>query len=474
MALSRDRRQTRGLNSPGARDIAVEALRGGQEQGRFAQDRLDRLIADRRPSAVDAALATELTLGVVRHRLTLDHLISRGFHGRVHRLDPGLLAVLRVGVYQIVWLDRIPAFAAVDSAVEQGKQIAGRRAGGLVNAVLRRLLRDRLDEVLSEPPDQPRRCVRVGVARWRAFDTDLFGDPETDPVGYVSASTSHPAVLVRRWLAHFGRPQTEQICLAGGQRPPLVLRVNQRRIDVQALLERLASEGTVAVAGLSGGSVFVAEGPPARQIPAVAEGLCQPQDVTPQAPVRASPPAPGHKVLDLCAGLGTKTTQLAEHMDDQGLILACDRSAGKVGSIDETCRRMGVSCVETVLADALDDAAVRHGPFDLALVDVPCSNSGVLARRPGARYRITPKRLSGLAAAQRHLLDQAARFVRPGSRIVYSTCSIEPEENEQVVASFLTHVTGWRLVDSRLTLPQVGRQLTDWRDGGFFAVMARS
>jgi len=472
--LSRDRRETRGLDTSGARDIAVEALRGGREQGRFAQDRLGRLIADRRPSAADAALATELTLGGVRHRLTLDHLISRFLHGRVNRLDSGLLAVLRVGAYQIVWLDRIPAFAAVDSAVEQGKQVAGRRAGGLVNAVLRRLLRHRLDEVLSEPPDQPRRCVRIGVARWRAFDTDLFGDPEADPVGYLSASTSHPAVLVRRWLAHFGRSRTEQICLAGGQRPPLVLRGNRRRIDVQTLLERLSSEGTVAVAAPSGDSVFVAEGPPARQMTAVAEGLCQPQDLTAQAPVVASPPAPGHKVLDLCAGLGTKTTQLAEHMDDRGLVLASDRSAEKVKWIEEACRRMGVSCVQTVLADRLENAAVRHGPFDLALVDVPCSNSGVLARRPAARYRITPSRLKELAAAQRGLLDQAAGFVRPGGRIVYATCSIEPEENEQVVASFLTRVTGWRLVDSRLTLPQVGRRLTDWRDGGFFAAMARS
>jgi 16S rRNA (cytosine967-C5)-methyltransferase len=469
--LSADRGQTRRLDSPGARDIAVDVLRDDRDPGPFTQHRLDRLVAERKPSRADAGLATELALGVVRHRLTLDHLLSRVFHGDMRHIDPRLLPVLRVGAYQLVWLDRIPPFAAVDSAVDQAKRLAGRRAGGLVNALLRQILRHRRDEVVPDPPDQPRRCIRIDRDRWRAFDTDLFADPASDRAGYLAAATSHPAHLVRRWLDRFGRGKTEQICLAGSLRPPLVLRVNRRRTGVRALMDRLAAEGTTAVACASTDAVFVSDAQPVREMQAIADGHCQPQDVTAQSVVRAAPPRPGQKVLDLCAGPGTKTTQLADYMEDRGLILACDRSAAKIASIEDHCRRMGVTCARAVPADELDTAAAQWGPFDLALVDVPCSNSGVLARRPEARYRITAERLGKLADAQSALLARAARHVRPGGKIIYATCSIEPDENEHVVQRFLTGPAGRRLLDSKQVLPRAGQALTDWRDGGFWAVM---
>ncbi len=452
----------------------MDALSGNRTHGEFIPQRLDRLIAERGPAPAEAALATELAMGVTRHRLTLDHLVAHVFHGRMSRLDRSLLPVLRVGVYQLVWLDRVPDFAAVDTAVEQAKRLAGRKAAGLVNALLRQILRRRLDPARTEPPHDPRRGVRIGPKRWREFDADLFADPGSDPAGYLSSATSHPAPVVRRWLDRYGWARTESICLAGSLRPPLVLRVNRRRIDVARLVQRLLDEGVTATADTSTGAVFVADAPPVRRISAVAEGLCQPQDATAQATVREAAPTPGQKVLDLCAGPGTKTLQLAEYMDDRGVILACDRSPEKIALVEETCRRMELGCVQTTPADALEAAAERVGPFDLALVDVPCSNSGVLARRPEARYRITVERIAGLSDTQGRLLALAARFVREGGRLVYATCSIEPEENEQVVQRFLTGSTGWELRHSKLTLPQVGQTLTDWRDGGFRAVMTRT
>jgi 16S rRNA (cytosine967-C5)-methyltransferase len=457
----------------GARELATEALTNPR-LGRYVQRRLDRLIAERRPIPADGALATELALGTVRHQLTLDHIIARFLHGRLKNVAPDLLAVLRIGVYQLIWLKRIPDFAVVDSAVDQAKRRHGRRAGGLTNALLRKILRHRREQTATVAPDTPRRAIRINMAEWREFDEDVLPEPAQNFAAYLSAATSHPHGLIDRWLKRFGPADTERICLAGSLRPPLILRANVLRVDPESLVELLAREGVTAVHHKPSGAVFIADAPHSRVIRAVASGLCQPQDVTAQAVVRVRPPRPGARVLDLCAAPGTKTVQLAECMNDEGVILACDRTQAKLALIADSCRRMGVTCVTTALSEQLGLAAKDCGPFDMALVDAPCSNSGVLSRRPEARYRITARTLSELANKQTKLLTAAAEYVRPGGKIIYSTCSIEPVENEKVIQRFLTGVSGWRLLDSKLTLPCAGGHLTDWRDGGFCAVMVRT
>jgi len=459
---------------PSARDIAVEALANRRPGEVFLQDRLDRLIERAGLSESDASLATELSLGVCRHRLTLDRLIGRVFHGHLRHLDPRLLTILRVGLYQLVWLERVPAFAAVHTAAEQAGQAGGRKASGLVNALLREVLRHLDERVHTEPPENLRRSLQVDRSRWRVLDMDWLPDPVGDPAGFLSTSTSHPRWLVERWLGNFGLGPAGEICLAGSLRPPLVLRANRLRTTPQGLVDRLAADGITAALDAEGRAVFVLTAPPVRRIAAVTEGLCQPQDRTSQWVVRTCAPRPGQNVLDLCAGPGTKTTQLAEEMSDRGLILACDVSSAKLDLLKDNCRRMGVSCARTVRAEALDNAAEEYGPFDMALVDAPCSNTGVLARRVEARYRLKPAHLNRLAQEQHHLLTTAARHVAKGGTLVYSTCSIEPEENEHVVQRFLTGSPAWQFIDSRLILPSAGEQPTDWCDGGFVAVLRRS
>ncbi|MBN1342961.1 MAG: hypothetical protein JXQ73_09795 [Phycisphaerae bacterium] len=470
MASSRSKSS---LTSATSRDIAVEALRGLRQAGPFIQHQLDRLINQRKPARAEAALATELALGVVRHRLTLEHLICLVFRGKLRNLDHGLISVMGVAVYQLIWLDRIPSFAAVDSAVAQAKELAGPKAGGLVNAVLRELLRRRHDDIPVSGADRPTRCVRIDRRRWREFATDVFPEPSRDVPAYLSVSTSHPVGLIREWLGRFGRDKTEEICLSGSLRPPLVLRPNHIRSDSRDLVSRLRAEGVSAEADPTTGAVFVSDSPPVRHLSAVMQGFCQPQDATAQAVVASAPPKPGSKVLDLCAGPGTKTTQLAEYLGNEGLILACDRTPEKTTMIKENCHRMGATCVKAVQSDELPAMAGEVGPFELALADVPCSNSGVLARRPEARYRIDKRHLQSLSRIQSDLLAAAATHVRRGGKLIYSTCSIEQEENEDVVQRFLSTTPGWRLLRSNLTLPTVGQHVTDWRDGGFHAVMLR-
>jgi len=455
------------------RGIAAKSIVDYDAHKVLIANKLDSLAAGRNLGKRDLAFATELALGTVRHRLTLDCLISAFFRGRLENLQPVLKTILELGLYQLVWLERIPPFAAVDCAVEHARLVAGRKAGGLVNAVLRESLRHRLEPVSGDAPTAPVRAVRIDRQRWRLFDVDLFPEPRRDPATYLSLAMSYPRSLVDKWLPHLGHAQTEQVCLAGSLRPPLVLRANRLRITPVQLAERLTAQNVNAVVHPAGDAVILPTATPARHIAPLTEGLCQPQDRTAQAVVPFAPPRPGQKVLDLCAAPGTKTTQMAEFMENTGLILASDLSQERLSLVDDNCRRMGISCVRTVLSHDLERAAAEHGPFDLALVDAPCSNTGVLARRVEARYRITHDAIVALSDTQLTLLRRAARHVRPAGTLVYSTCSIEPEENEDVIERFLAIESNWRCEASRRTLPDAGSQPADWRDGGFVAVLRR-
>ncbi len=454
------------------RDAALEALVAHGRSGAFIDDAIEDVRDRSHLDSLEAGLAHELAMGVVRHRLTLDRLISAFLKGRLTSLRAELLGILRMAVYQLVWLERIPPFAAVNAAVEQAKRRLDPKSGGLTNALLRELLRH-MDETIQSDPPPPRRAVRIDRRRWRSLTVDLFDDPASDRAAYLALSTSHPQWLVQRWLKTHGADAAERVCLTGNLKPPLVLRPNGLRINAEELLARLTREETVATRDPHGEAIFVLHGPPARRMPVVMEGVCQPQDMTAQAVVRAAPPKPGQRVLDLCAAPGTKTTQLAECMDNHGVILACDRSEEKIELIRDSCRRMGVTCVRTVIADHLDETAARLGPFDLTLVDAPCSNTGVLSRRADARYRLKPSDPAALAEEQFKLLSRAAHHVRQGAKLVYSTCSIEPEEDEQTIQRFLAGRPDWRIEKSHLTLPTSGDEPTDWRDGGFVAVMRR-
>ncbi len=455
-----------------AREVALEALRSTSATS-FAQERLDALIAAADLDRQEASLATELVLGVVRRRLTLDHVLARYLDRGLRKLQPGLPEALRIGAYQMLFLERIPPFAAVDSTVELIKNHVSRKAAGLANAVLRRVA-ELVGDATAVGPVASTRAVPLGAQRWRYLNEPALPDRQTHPAEHLSVAYSHPRGLIERWLARFDLEQTQQVCLAGVCRPPLVLRPNRRRITPKVLARRLTAEGVGAATVGQAGAVFVEGASPASRLGVIAEGLCQPQDATAQMVVRAAGVKPGLRVLDLCAAPGTKTTHLAELMNDDGLIVACDRTEEKLARIRENCARMDVTCVRTVLAEDIQKAIAEQAPFDLVLVDAPCSNTGVLARRPEARYRADRRSIAGLARIQAELLALGAGAVAPAGRLVYSTCSIEPEETELLVQTFLDDSGAWRLADIRLTLPSCGPAATDWRDGGFHAVMERS
>jgi 16S rRNA (cytosine967-C5)-methyltransferase len=507
-----------------ARDVAVAVLADSRAGRRTAKRSLDELIGRYRIVPADVGLANELVSGVMRHRLTLEAVLRPATDGRWDRVSSTLQHILLVAAYQLMWLDAVPAFAAVNEAVEQAKREGGRRAAGFVNAVLRFVQRHLVARDEREPARNPRCCVPIGPNRYCRFDLPALPDPVAEPAGFLAAATSHPEVLVNRWIRAFGREQAEAVCIAGTRRPPLVLRPNLLRTDAAKLAERLKAEGCDAQVvplggagssprldkgGLGGVEAGVVNDParapcadrgagevaprasdraghavvvvlsaspspgPVSNLAAFREGLFQPQDITAMQPVRASAIEAGSTVVDLCAGYGTKATQAAEQMGDRGLVIASDTVPDKLAALAENCRRLGITCVRTVAPQELAAVVASQKRLDVILVDVPCSNTGVLARRPEARYRFALPGLRPLTATQAELLRRGAELARPETRLCYSTCSVEREENEDIVQAFRRAHTEWRVLQSRLTLPQCGPRLGDWRDGGFYAVLVR-
>ncbi len=466
-------------SSPGAaaRDRALAVLLACHDGQRLSHDLLEEMQKAEPLGDADAALATELVLGVLRHRLTAEHLAARYYRGRWAGLPIGIRLLLALGVYQLCWLERIPDHAAVDQAVRRAHR-HGRHAAATVNAILRKVAAERGN--LTDRPDQPdpRRWLPVEPGRGRMFSENVFPDPARRPLEYLIAVTSHPAWLVERWHRRFKPTRARQVCDAGQRRPPLVLRPNRLRITAAELFERLHRGDHEATRLADGEAILLRRPTAAHDVPEIDEGLCQPQDSTAQAVIRTAAPRPGEFVLDLCAGSGTKTTHAAEWMDNRGLVLATDAEDWRLERIAPAAARLGITIIQAVPLAALEKrlADIGRSP-DLILVDVPCTNTGVLARRPEARYRASQKALAELVAAQREILLRAEALAGPRTRIVYSTCSLEAEENEEQVRWFCAADRGgdgpspagpWQVSREAFTLPDADR------DGGFVAVLTRA
>ena len=448
-----------------ARDVAVLALR--DRKGNVSAH-LGKLLSRAYLLPPDAALARELALGVVRRRATLEAVL-RAFLARPERRLPGSLnEILHVALYQVLFLERVPAFAAVSEAVEQTGRFRHRRQSGLVNGVLRTVTRS-VSEIQTGPVPVSAEAIPVGPGAYRLAGRAVFPDPAGDPAGYLAAAYSLPELLATRWIEHRGSlGEAVRLAAHANARAPLILRVNAAVSDVAAVTAELSAGGVGARPHANGHSVVLDGYCNVTKLEPFARGAVQPQDPSATAVVLAADPQPGSKVLDFCAAPGTKTTHLAERMGNRGSITAVDVSAAKLAQIEANCRRMGAGIVTPTLAEDVGRLEVES--FDLVLADVPCTNTGVLARRPEARWRFTEESLRSRVKDQKLLCRAAAAFVRPGGRLVYSTCSIEPEEGTEVARWLQRTVARMRLTDEQLTLPEGADDPTHWRDGGYLAI----
>lgn len=445
-----------------ARVLAVRVIERVRKGKRFSGDELERALRGAGLGREDRSLATTLVYGTLRHQGTLDWLLKKVADLEPERVHPRSLDILRIGAYQLLYLDRVPAFAAVNDAVEQVRTSGGKRAAGFANAVLRAL--GRALAAGAAPTGSPRRDLPRGNGSCAVFAQDLLPDPTSDPVLHLSVALSLPTWLVARWTTRFGRERTEALGRAGLSPPPVTLRVNRLRTTREELMAKLGE----CEAGTDAWSVRLKSAGGVAGLAGYEEGLWSVQD---EVSMKAAPllaPRAGGRYVDLCAAPGGKATHLAELMGDAGLVIALDPQRARVAKVAEACARLGLRCVRPVCGDGKRPPLEVARKWDGVLLDAPCSNTGVLARRVEARWRLKPADVTALAAIQLELLVSAAALVGPGGRIAYSTCSIEPEENEERVGFFVQGMGGsFRLVSSETVWPAPGAS------GGYFAVVER-
>ena len=374
--------------------------------------------------ARDRALATEIAVGVQRWRNALDHVIAAATARPTSRLDAEVLDVLRLSAYQLLHLTRVPASAVVDDAVNLTKRAGKRSASALVNAALRRISRRRQSLPLPPRPDDP-------------ADRDAV-------LQYFTISLSHPAWLAERWLDRLGFARAEAWLRFNNEPAPLTLRPLPFRGDRTALLAALDLAGIRVHPGRFAPEALVVDQGSLR--PDLPPGLFAVQDEASQLVTLAAGAHPGRRVLDTCASPGGKAAALAAAMRGQGLLVAADVRDRRVALLRETIAASGAPNVRVVQADLRLPLPFRP-VFDCVLVDAPCSGLGTLRRDPDIRWHRTASDLAALAAAQATMIDHAAGVVAPGGRLVYATCSSEPEENDQVVDAFLARTPGFRAVD---------------------------
>lgn len=435
------------------RDMAVNALHDFEVYNHSIQDNLDTSFNEADWPAAEKRLAAELALGTCRHQITLDLIIAAQSDRQMRRIEPLIRQILRVALYQLIYLDSIPSFAAVSEAVKQARRVAGKGASGFVNALLRSALNDSQGVARWQDNPPPRQTVAIDQERGFVFKRELLPSLEKAPEKFLSGVFSHPAWLVERWLKQYSPETVREICHVGNTRPLLTLRPNTLRGSREEFAQKL-DEQNIRYISIENTFVLLDHIDP-QQIPGYEAGLFSVQDRTAMAVAPRLGVQPGWRVLDLCAAPGGKTTHMAELMNNTGTIIACDLYPEKLARIEENCRRLGITIVRTALAEQLPEILAQGGPFDAILADVPCSNTGVLARRIEARHRLKPNSISQLAGKQNLLLQQAADALTPCGSLLYSTCSIEEIENQLRVERFLATRPDLRLEDQQLTVPQV-------------------
>lgn len=454
--------QTIRWKSLNARALAVQTLLECRRHNRFVQEILDEHLERTNFSPADRRLVTQLVYGVQRRRLTLDRLLRPFVTRPLHRIEPWIWEALRVGAYQLVLLTHIPVHAAIHETVEIAELANRPRGKGFLNAVLRRLAEAINNEFTDQPSSQ---AVPLENGRYRLLKQPLLPDPQEKPLEYFSMAFAFPPWLVTRWAERYELAELYRLGFWFNSPPPIYLRVNLLKTSREAVLERFRAAGIEAEAGQHPQSVRLQAHTSPQELPGFQEGWFLPQDESSMQVVSALNPQPGWHVLDLCAAPGAKTTHLAELMQNQGRILACDVDKRRLAAIPRLAERLGVTIVETHLLPRQGEPP--PGPFDAVLVDVPCSNTGVLGRRPEARWKLSPRDLRRLVPLQTKLLIYAAERVRPGGVIVYSTCSLEPEENRTVVHNVLNAIQDLQL---DVEVDQIPGKPSD---GGYFARMVR-
>lgn len=415
------------MKEKGAREIALEVLYKVEEKGAYSNVQLNYVLEKYDPGFQERSLATSLVYGVLRHRNTLDWQIEQFSKRPVKKMTVWIRNILRQGVYQLLYMEKIPQSAACNEAVKLARKKGHEGVSRFVNGIMRNIARNLSNLTWPEAKEE-----------------------------FISVYYSHPDWLVKHWAELFGWEKTEEICRADNAVPALSVRANRLKITAEGLQERLAAEGVASSQSSLAKEGLLLEGSSSlSRLTSYQDGLFQVQDESSMLVGLVVAPKPGEKILDCCSAPGGKTTHLAELMDNQGEIIANELQKSKLTLIDSACQRLGIDIVQTVNHDGRDLSQLYQDKMDRVLLDAPCSGLGILRRKPDARWRKSLSQVKELVELQRELLSSAANCVKPGGVLVYSTCSIEPEENIEQIRDFLKKHQDFYLSDLDPYLPAV-------------------
>lgn len=425
------------------------------------------------PKTDRPAQATDIAFGVIRNRLAIDTVIKRSGNIEPARVKPALWNLLRLGTYELVYAAKTAEYAILNEVGNLARQKGSERTVGFVNAVLRAVQTNILSRQAPLQQGSPRTIIPQNEKTGCSFKIDILPDPEKDPVNYYSAAFSLPTWLISQWLAVYGDSTTRQICQASNRTPSLVAQPNVLYTAPEKLAARLAEEGIECELNHEKSMLCIKHTGQITKIRAFLDGLFMIRDPTAAEPVKLLNPQPGWTVADLCAAPGGKTVALTMLMADNGMILASDSDTVRLQKVRQNVKRMRLNAIEVVVYPEIEKKIQKLKKLDAIVLDVPCSNTGVLARRVEARWRLQKKSIDELLQAQNQLLTNAAALCQHNTRILYSTCSIQPEENQHQIQNFLSQQPVFTLEKEKLTLPALKTKKLFDHDGGYVAVLAR-
>jgi 16S rRNA (cytosine967-C5)-methyltransferase len=432
-----------------ARSIAVEALSEVELRGRYADEVLSRYI-----QLTEKQRATDLVFGVIRNRNVIDLIIQRFTSCPVEQVPEKILNILRVGVYELAYCPQAVEYAIVDEAVGYAKHATNARQAGFVNAVLRQTLRHISSRQKILDQASPRKTLPQTLDTGCEFSIELFPDQDASPEEYLSTVFSLPRWLVDNWVYEYGKDETRKVCFASNRRPSVYLRPNPLKTTAVELAEKLKSAEVGCEIEPESQMIKLTSPKAITSLPGFDEGLFVVQDLASSQVVRTLKPSPDWRILDLCAAPGTKTTQLAEATGGKTKIVATDIDANRLKMVDENIARLGLSgCVTTINYNDIE----KQGGFDCVLIDAPCSNTGVLARRPEVRHRIKINDIEGIVNIQANLLSKAAGVLKAKGVICYSTCSIQSREDGLLVGAVVWENTSLKINSEKLILPSADK-----------------
>ena len=408
-----------------SRKLILKILNRLEKQNSYLNILLPSFFLKYKPIDQDKALMQEISYGVTRFKKRLDWIISQFLTNKKITLPLNIQNILRMGIYQILYLEKVPDYAIVNESVELAKQSSFKGYSGLVNAILRNVIR---------------KSTNIN-----------WPDIKSDPINYISVFYSFPEWLVRRWINRFGLDMCLKICQANNIKPSLTLRINSLKISMQQFRERLSELKITFQESvyLPATAIIIKDFYEVGKIPIFKEGLFTIQDESSMLASEFLAPVAGETIIDMCSGPGGKTTHMAQLMQNKGKIMALEINQNRLEMVVAEVRRLGIEIVSPVLIDSRKLNSAYLGKADKILVDAPCSGTGVIRKKPDIKWKQWDiSHLNGLNQIQENLLDVAAQYLKPGGELLYTTCSIEKEENEDIILKFIKKYTNFTIQES--------------------------